>query len=270
MASSRRLLLVTVICVAPLIGCDPALWNKKGPTTRPAGTMSPETLRQRPSVAMEGTIGSVTYLQGARMMRVRGYGLVVGLGNKGSRNVRPAIREQVLTELRRYRSANPHLTRDLPSPERQIATLDTAVVEVLADIPAGAVKDQHFDVSLRADDPDTQSLAGGYLIPCDLRIFQEGAPGEGKEGRIHACGIHDENKDSHLGELHAHQLLEQAPDWPAQVIAAHIAGTVRLARIAEGVAGFPRHWPMRYAAGQETNRGAVQCPSKPGPIRIRM
>jgi flagellar basal body P-ring protein FlgI len=165
------------------------MWDwgaKKQPTTRPAGTMAPEVTRQRPSVAMEGTIGSVTYLQGTRMMRVRGYGLVVGLGDKGSRNVRPSVRSEVLTELRRYRLAHPHETRDLPSAERQLDSLDTAVVEVTADIPAGAIKDQHFDVFVRADDEDTQSLVGGTLVPCDLRIYQESPLGQGTEGRIHA------------------------------------------------------------------------------------
>ncbi len=182
--------ILTAVALLGLAGCSESDWKwdwnrEKAATTRPAGTMSPEVTRARPSVATEGTVGSVAYLQGTRMMRVRGYGLVIGLGDKGSRNVRPSVREEVLTELRRYRLANPQAARNLPSPERQLESLDTAVVEVTADIPAGARKDQHFDVIVRADDPDTQSLVGGTLVPCDLRIFQETSPGMGQEGRIH-------------------------------------------------------------------------------------
>lgn len=173
-------------------GCSGEAWDwfreKPTATTRPAGTLDRAELRSRtPSTpALEGTIGSVAYVQGIKMMRVRGFGLVIGLGDKGSRNCRPSVRDQVIRDLRRYRSANPHATRELPTAEKQLESLDTAVVEVLADIPAGALRDQHFDVYVRADDEDTQSLAGGYLIPCDLRIFQEVSQEEGIEGRIHA------------------------------------------------------------------------------------
>ena len=55
-----------------------------------------------------------------------------------------------------------------------------------------------------------------------LCLFDPSTALSSVQGRIHACGVHDENKESPLGELHAYQLLEQAPDWPAQVIAAHI------------------------------------------------
>jgi flagellar basal body P-ring protein FlgI len=177
--------------IALLAGCDGSLfegWGKKeGPTTRPAGTMDLQAFNaQRSSPALEGTVGSVAYLQGGRMMRVRGFGLVVGLGDKGSRNCRPGVREQVLRGLRRYRSANPQLTRDTPTAEKQLESLDSAVVEVIGDIPAGAAKEQHFDLFVRADDPDTKSLAGGYLIPCELKIFQEVTADSSIEGRTHA------------------------------------------------------------------------------------
>lgn len=57
-----------------------------------------------------------------------------------------------------------------------------------------------------------------------LCLFDPSTSLNSVQGRIHACGIHDETKESPLGNLDAHQLLEQAPGWPAQVIAAHIAG----------------------------------------------
>lgn len=58
-----------------------------------------------------------------------------------------------------------------------------------------------------------------------LCLFDPGTPLSSVQGRIHACGIHDDDKESPLGELHASQLLERAPEWPSQVIAAHIAGS---------------------------------------------
>jgi uncharacterized protein YjaG (DUF416 family) len=57
-----------------------------------------------------------------------------------------------------------------------------------------------------------------------LCLFDPSVALNSVQGRIYACGIHDDSKDSPLGDLHAHQLLEQAPGWPAQVIAAHVAG----------------------------------------------
>src|SRR5688572_7023962 len=111
-------------------------WNPPAASTRPAGTLNREDLAsfgpQRGSPAIEGTVGSTSYLQGARLMRVRGFGLVIGLGDKGSRNVRPSVKDQVIRELRTYRSANPHTTRDMPTAEQQLESLDSAVVEVLA------------------------------------------------------------------------------------------------------------------------------------------
>ncbi|ARL23920.1 TrlF family AAA-like ATPase [Burkholderia pseudomallei] len=63
-----------------------------------------------------------------------------------------------------------------------------------------------------------------------LCLFDPSMPLSGVQGRIHACGIHNDDKESPLGELHASELLEQAADWPAQVIAAHIAGAGGLFR----------------------------------------
>lgn len=57
-----------------------------------------------------------------------------------------------------------------------------------------------------------------------LCLFDPAASLESVQGRIHACGVHDETKESPLGELSAHELLKQAPGWPAQVVAAHVAG----------------------------------------------
>lgn len=54
-----------------------------------------------------------------------------------------------------------------------------------------------------------------------LCLFDPSASIDAVQGRIHACGVHDETKESPIGELDARELLDQAPGWPAQVIAAH-------------------------------------------------
>ena len=76
------------------------------------------------------------------------------------------------------------------------------------------------------------------------------------QGRIHACGIHSEDALSPLGDLGAHDLLERAPGWPAQIIAAHIASTGGLFRALQ--AGQARSTIWRHT-------GLRAC-SIPGPI----
>jgi hypothetical protein len=67
-----------------------------------------------------------------------------------------------------------------------------------------------------------------------LCLFDPGASVDAVQGRIHSCGIHDERSPSALGELNAHELLEGAPSWPAQVIAAHLMSAGGLFRALQG------------------------------------
>lgn len=188
MQTSRFLYNCLGVALLPalLTGCEG--WGKaKDPVApRPAGTMSDlaSFTAANSSAALEGTIGAVAYLQGDRMMRVRGYGLVVGLGGKGSGRSMPSIREYLAKEIRRVRLTTPHV--EFPTtPEQLIDSPDSAVVEVAGEIPAGASKGQVFDVYVSAAsfDPDTQSIAGGYLLLCDLKLSRESSPQEIIEGR---------------------------------------------------------------------------------------
>ncbi len=164
-------------------------WGKpKEPTTRPAGTLedTPTLASAQLSLALEGTVGASSYVEGVRLMSVRGIGLVVNLQGKGSVNCPTSVRDYLTKEIRRYRAANADKQAGLPSPDQLISSLDTAAVEVLADVPAGAAVGRTFDVVVRAIDPDTQSLEGGFLWPCDLRIYQESSGARMIEGKIHA------------------------------------------------------------------------------------
>lgn len=167
-----------------LAGCGPEFWGHKRPTSRPAGTLGDKSELTRPqSIAREGTIGAISYLEGVRLMRVKGFGLVTGLAGKGSSGCPSSVREALVKEVRRMRSANPARGDLLPDPNAMIDSLDTAVVEVVGEIPAGAAQGRTFDVFVTAIDQDTVSLAGGELIPCDLKIYQEVSPARILEGR---------------------------------------------------------------------------------------
>jgi hypothetical protein len=78
---------------------------------------------------------------------------------------------------------------------------------------------------------------------CSIRT----TPLESVQARIHACGIHDDNEISPLGNLSAHELLDKAPAWGAQVIAAHVASTGGIFRALQGQAGSAvwRHEGLR-------------------------
>ncbi len=181
---------VWVLMPCLLAGCGPQAWRwNKEATTQPAGASdSPDSLRDaRRAIAMEGTVGAVAYVQGTRFMRVRGYGLVSGLNGQGSPFCPPDVRDHLVREIRRFRSSGRRAQHEL-TPQQLIDSLDTAVVEITGDIPAGAAKGHTFDVIVSASSTsaDTRSLAGGYLLPCELKIFREVSPAEIIEGRTHA------------------------------------------------------------------------------------
>jgi flagellar basal body P-ring protein FlgI len=177
------LLWVLTACVI-FTGCD--AWNRaKEPAERPEGTLGKDTLEPQPSIANQGTVGERCFVQGVRLMRVKGYSLVIGLAGTGSPQCPTSIRDRLVKEIRRYRSAHPHV-EGLPAAEDLIDSINTAVVEVVGEVPAGAVKARTFDVFVKAIDPNTQSLVGGYLLPCELKIFQEVSPARMLEGKTHA------------------------------------------------------------------------------------
>lgn len=89
-----------------------------------------------------------------------------------------------------------------------------------------------------------------------LCLFDPSMPVNAVQGRIHACGVHDDKNPSPLGELDAQALLEKAPTWPAQVIAAHVAGGGGLFRALQ--AGQARIAIWRH-------EGLMAC-SLPGPV----
>lgn len=163
-------------------GCE---FEKPPKFERPGGTLS-DGPAPMASIAMQGTVGSVAYAEGGlRLMRVRGYGLVVGLVDKGSRRCPESLRNYLADSIRRTRMSDPYRrkTGHEPSANELIASSDTAVVLVEGEIPAGAIRGRPFDVRITAVDEDTTSLVGGILLKTDLKVFHSISPAQVIEGK---------------------------------------------------------------------------------------
>lgn len=88
-----------------------------------------------------------------------------------------------------------------------------------------------------------------------LCLFDPSVSLDAVQAKVHACGVHDETAASPLGDLSAHELLDKAPTWGAQVIAAHVAATGGIFKALQGQA--------RSAVWR--HEGLRAC-SLPGPI----
>lgn len=164
-------------------GCE---YEQPKPIERPGGTLKDKPGTTVTTTAMQGTVGSVAFPEvGLRLMRVRGYGLVTGLINKGSRHCPESLRTYLADSIRRNRLSDPYRKKTgyEPSAGEMIDSLDTAVVMVEAEIPAGATKGRRFDVRVSAVDEETTSLAGGVLLQTELKVFQSISPANVIEGK---------------------------------------------------------------------------------------
>ncbi len=130
------------------------------------------------SAAFRDTIGSFTYYEGMGPMRVRGYGLVVGLGKNGSSDCPRPIYDRLVQSLyKHHRFSSSVVGESGVTPEQMIADVDTAVVLVQGEIPRAAVEGTRFDVAVTAlPGTQTKSLRGGRLFTADLEVFRDVAP----------------------------------------------------------------------------------------------
>ena len=172
--SAIRLPLATgvLLCAVVLAGCGD----------------KPDIKSPKVPLFAEGTIGQYGQYVGLPERTVQGYGVVVGLGKNGSFEVP----EKILTYLVQYLHKHKlgfwrHETAHL-HPRRILRDLDTAVVLVRGDIPHGAPEGSRLDLQIKAlDGSNTRSLAGGVLMPTELRLAvgNMAAPG----GPTHTWGI---------------------------------------------------------------------------------
>lgn len=155
-------------------GCEGLGQRTVGPEPKPAPPV-------RSNAILDNTVGSVTALAGAGGLQVRGYSLVIGLGDQGSTECPAALRDYLINYLtKNYRLSDSSEPKGPPfSPAKMIDSPDTAVVEVVGEVPPGAAKGTRFDVRIEAvPGTQTRSLDGGYLWPCELKIVDLSARGD--------------------------------------------------------------------------------------------
>lgn len=131
--------------------------------------------------AQTGTVGTLASVQGDRRLTVRGYGLLIGLDGPGSSKCPKAVSEYLQKEIARLQRSELGSAASI-SPLNLIHSPHVAPVIVRGDIPPGAVKGTRFDVVVQVVDRDVKSLAGGVLLPCNLRLVAN--PDAPLEGRI--------------------------------------------------------------------------------------
>ena len=171
MTAVKLPLTVGVLLCAVLVGCGD----------------KPEIQTPKIPLYIEGTIAQFGQYVGFASRKVQGYGVVVGLGKNGSAEVPEKVRNYLIQYLHKqklgfWREYTAHL-----HPKRILRDLDTAVVLVVGEIPHGAPKGSRFDLQIKAlDGTNTRSLAGGMLLPAELRLAIAGLAAAG--GPTHPWG----------------------------------------------------------------------------------
>ena len=117
-----------------------------------------------------GTVAQYARLVGARVLPVRGYGVVGGLGKDGSSRIPPHLRTYLIQYLRRHDIGSRKAGMADLSPERILQDMDTAIVEISGSIPSCAPRGRAFDVQIRAIGSEVRSLEGGVLYGAELRL----------------------------------------------------------------------------------------------------
>jgi len=115
-------------------------------------------------------VGEYAILSGMTNVRVSGYGLVVGLGNRGDTSVPPEVSKYLVSEISRSGIGRWDTGTARLAPEKIIHDNDTAVVLVEGMVPSLAPAGTRFDLSVRAlPHTETSTLDGGHLM--DMRLY---------------------------------------------------------------------------------------------------
>jgi len=133
----------------------------------------------QPSDAVSGdTIGAITLLGNASPLVLRGFGVVIGLGENGGSDCPTTIRRYIIEQLERdFAPRDTNNARAPISASELVDSSDTAVVEVFGAAAPGAPKGAAFDLQVRAIGNQTKSLEGGVLLPCELKAYDPTAGG---------------------------------------------------------------------------------------------
>jgi len=173
---SRRIVLATAFGLLFVGGCAGGSWfGKKDlpPEPKPGPKATSDAV-------LGDTIGAYTLVGAGQSLRLRGFGIVIGLGENGGGDCPSTIREYLLDYLaREFAPQDTASMRPKYSPRELIDSLDTAVVVVHGQVPAGAPSGTHFDLQVEAVGTQTRSLEGGVLVLCELKRFDVSAAGKG-------------------------------------------------------------------------------------------
>jgi len=131
-----------------------------GGCTQPAlRSQSPEDLTE--AISDVRLIEDTAVPYGLNYLKVEAPVLITGLPGTGSNPGPSALRSAVLAEMQ---------THHADKPNQVLSSLTTSIAVAHTLIPPGATKGDRADVEIRvAPDSDTSSLAGGHLMPAQLR-----------------------------------------------------------------------------------------------------
>lgn len=174
-ASPRSWYLVALACTVVVLGGCEAFQRDRLPPEPP-----PPTAGRLPDAVLAGSVGSVAFYSNADPLILRGFGIVVGLDGTGSSDCPSVVRDYLADFLSKQIGPQAGNTSPNQSPGQLIDSLDTAVVEVMCELPAGALVNTRFDLQVQAvPGTATRSLAGGLLLPTELKVFDRAASGQG-------------------------------------------------------------------------------------------
>ncbi len=160
------------LCLATLAGCqDMNLFRFQSPDDKPEEDSLSRVLDEERAAGRRSLIKDYTAISGNKMTILEGVGLVTQLDGTGGDAPSTNHRKELLDEMRRIQIDNPNAV--LRSPY-------TAMVIVRAYLPALVEKGEKFDVEMvrLPDGSEATSLAGGWLMECDLWEKQV-VPGRG-------------------------------------------------------------------------------------------
>ena len=155
----RFILIPSVMTLLFVVGC------------LPQSSVKPEDVDKPLSPWIEGTVASAARMVGLRVP-LSGWGILIGLEDKGSSEIPPNLAEEVRKYLRgelkliRRRTGVPYL-----SVNAFMRDPDTALVKLSATAPAGAPVGTIMDIEVSAwPRTQTTSLQGGLLLPAELSV----------------------------------------------------------------------------------------------------
>lgn len=172
----RILFLFALISLAG--GCGDGEFSLFGGKKEPPPEPAPAPADRRDPLLID-TIGGRTLTSDAEPMLVRGYGVVIGLGDDGGTDCPTAVREYLIDYLAREAAAEAPISRFYSSPNSLLDSPDAAVVQISGVIPAGAPAGAMFDVQVEAMGTQTRSIDGGLLLESELKIFEPSMTGAG-------------------------------------------------------------------------------------------